>query len=499
MKYQSRKTKLVIAMISISLTGLMAVQLLLLSIAWELKDQAFGRNVITALTICAQNMEIGGITDEAIKIIYQFELADSLHQQVGQFEFHSTDLQQLSHDISIVPHDTVSVSRKLTVFMGEDRSQLIQQIVDDLVIQTPRPIEERLNRAKIDSLLRLNLESLGISLPPEFYVIAADGDSVILAGAKSKPQVDVTKLRKSPFQVRLFPLDSTSPAYELVLLFPGQRSFLLKQIWPLLAASIVFIAVIITAFLMMISAGNQQRRFARDIVDFINNMTHEFKTPISTVALASEAIARKDILDHPEALQRYNRMIGDENHRMGQQVERILQIAQLETGDFQLNRTSVDIHHLIISAADNFALQIEKRSGSLDLFLAANKSVVHGDAVHLSNVLSNLLDNAIKYSPETPVISLSTRNNNENLIIEVRDQGIGIQNTDQDRVFEKYYRCPTGDRHDVKGFGLGLAYVRLLVEAHGGEIELSSSQGLGTCVVLTLPLGWDTHQSGGTK
>ena len=217
-------------------------------------------------------------------------------------------------------------------------------------------------------------------------------------------------------------------------------------------------------------------------------MTHEFKTPIWTVSLASEAIARPDILERPEALERYNRMIRDENLRMRRQVEKILQIAQLEAGDFHLNVAPVDLHELARDTAEAFALQIEDRGGRLDLDLAAESAFVRGDPVHLGNVLANLLDNALKYSPGVPEIELKTASREGTIVLEVRDHGLGIARADLARVFEKYFRCATGDRHDVKGYGLGLSFVRLLVEAHGGSVNLDSAPGQGTRVVIALPL-----------
>lgn len=518
MKYQSRKTKLVTAMITVSLTGLMAVQLLLLALAWELKDQAFQRNVITALAISAQDLEAGEITDNALEVIYRNGLADTLRPQMRSYQYQNPGRDILRTHVShldstiftvdplpeyIVPEasglfspDTTSGQTQITFVMADGRFQLIQQIVGDLVVQTPRPILERLNRTDIDSLLRVNLDAVEISLEPDFFVFAEGSDSLIISNVSDNHDLDMGKLRNSKFRSRLFPLDHFSQPFEIALHFPGQSRYLLQQVWPLLTASVVFIGVIIGAFIWMLAAATQQRRFAGRIVDFINNMTHEFKTPISTVALASEAIARDDILEQPEALQRYNRMIRDENHRMRQQVERILQIAQLETGDFQLNLAQVNANDLARSCADNFALQIEKRGGTLRLDLNADQPIVLGDPVHLANVLANLLDNAIKYSPETPTIRLETKNQRDLLVIRVSDQGTGIDKSDRERVFEKYYRCPTGDRHDVKGFGLGLSYVKLLVEAHGGAVKLDGKTSHGTCVVFSIPLDSSHPQPG---
>ncbi|MBU8871661.1 MAG: HAMP domain-containing histidine kinase [Gemmatimonadales bacterium] len=510
MKYQGKKVRFIVLMITVSLAGLMAVQLRLLNIAWELKDQAFQRNVVTALTITAQKLEAGEMTEDALEVIYKFGTTDTLVSRVKKFGFHLPDghlADSLNAELDTafinieahLPVETSSPSRQMTFIVADGRTELIQRIVGDLLVQEPRPIRKRLDRAEIDSLLRINLDAVGIDLVPDFGVIATGNDSLVLASTDGYLDSGGDKLLKSRFRSRLFPLDLTPDVFEIALHFPGHRGFLLNQIWPLLAASILFTLLIVTAFVLALGMVDKQRRFAGRMVDFINNMTHEFKTPISTVSLASEAIARQDILEQPEALQRYNRMIRDENQRMRRQVEKILQIAQLEAGDFSLSMAPIDCHELVAGAAEAFALQIEKRGGTLSLDLAADRVFVRGDPVHLANVLANLLDNAIKYSPDAPVIGLTTRNNRNLLILEVTDQGIGIDKQDRDRVFEKYYRCPTGDRHDVKGYGLGLSYVRLLMEAHGGHVKLGGSPNQGTHVTLALPLDEGDPQPGSEK
>lgn len=507
-------------MITVALAGLMGVQLALLNIAWDLEDQAFGRNVITALSMTAQNLEADEIAGDAMEFIYRISESDTARSMapatirptsrpmIRHYELHSPNLDLLKTHTARLDTawvdietdwpqtatwtsnwaDTTTGTRQLTFVVGEERTELIQRIVGDLVVREPRPIGDRLHRAEIDSLLRINLDHVGIGLVPEFGINALGADTLLLVSDDRFRGAGGSKLHESRFRTRLFPLDLKPDAYEIALFFPGQRGFLLRQVGPLLAASALFIALIIVAFVVTLGTVGRQRRFAGRLVDFINNMTHEFKTPISTVSLASEAIGRPDIHDQPEALQRYNRMIRDENLRMRSQVEKILQIAQMEAGDFRLNHSLVDLHELATSTAAGFALQIEQRGGALDLELGAERSLVRGDPVHLTNVVSNLIDNAIKYSPEAPAVRVTTSNRGGFLYLEVRDRGIGIARGDHQRVFEKYYRCPTGNRHDVKGFGLGLSFVRLLAEAHGGAVALDSARGQGTRVVLSLPL-----------
>lgn len=512
MKNRERRTGLVVAMITVSLAGILAVQAALLAIAWNLKDQAFERNVITALSTTVQELEQDEIAGDALNVMYRFGEDDRVDPRLRRFRrtrperqfFHTptvrldTALFHFDIDAQVLPGgqrqwtavyaDSLFDTGNVTFVVSAERAELIHRVVDDLVIQKPKPIRERLEPARIDSLLRRNLAAVGVDIVPRFGVISLRTDSLVLASETDPQPGQVEQYRTSRFRSRLFPLDLVPGFYEIALHFPGQRGFLLESIGPLLGASLLFTGGIVLAFVLTLGTIRRQRRFAGQMVDFINNMTHEFKTPISTVSLASEAIAKPDIVERPEALQRYNRMIRDENQRMRRQVEKILQLAQLEAGDLRLNLGPVDVHELARAVADPFALQIDKRGGSLELELAADRARVTADPVHLGNVLTNLIDNAIKYSPGAPQVRVTSERRGDRLVLCVIDHGVGIARADQERVFEKYFRCSTGDRHDVKGYGLGLSFVRLLVEAHGGTVGLDSAPGRGTTVTLQLPL-----------
>jgi two-component system phosphate regulon sensor histidine kinase PhoR len=218
-------------------------------------------------------------------------------------------------------------------------------------------------------------------------------------------------------------------------------------------------------------------------------MTHEFKTPISTISLATQLIQEEPQAAKSESILRYLGIIKDENIRLGQQVERVLQTAQMEREEIVLKKKLVDVHALIQQVSDMNAPLLQTHQGSLILHLDAEQSQVMVDEVHLSNVLNNLLDNAIKYSPEAPLVDIQTRSNSQGLYIQVRDQGMGIQKEALSAVFEPFYRVPTGNVHNVKGFGLGLSYVKKIVEAHGGSVQVSSKLGVGSTFEITIPNG----------
>ena len=222
--------------------------------------------------------------------------------------------------------------------------------------------------------------------------------------------------------------------------------------------------------------------------DFINNMTHEFKTPIATISLATDSITSPMIINSPDKIKRFVDIIRQENRRMNSQVERVLQMALIDKKDFQINLEELNIHDVIQQAVDNFSLQIEKREGSIITHLDAERPIIEGDATHITSVIHNLLDNANKYSPEKPQVTVSTRNVPMGVEITVTDRGVGISKEARKNIFDKFYRVSTGNIHDVKGFGLGLSYVKAIITAHKGLIDVKSETGKGSSFILTLPM-----------
>jgi signal transduction histidine kinase len=232
----------------------------------------------------------------------------------------------------------------------------------------------------------------------------------------------------------------------------------------------------------------RQKKLSEMKNHFINNMTHEFKTPISTISLACEALRDKDIVKSGAVYDSYISMIDEENSRLSSMAEKILQSARLEKDKIALNKEQVDVHEIISEIMKNIQLQVENKGGKIVTQLNAEKHIFQADKVHFTNVLFNLLDNAGKYTPKNPEIVIKTENSYSGIIITIKDNGIGISKSNQKKVFEKLYRVPTGNIHNVKGFGLGLSYVKTIVEAHGGKITLDSELNKGTKVIITLPV-----------
>jgi two-component system phosphate regulon sensor histidine kinase PhoR len=250
----------------------------------------------------------------------------------------------------------------------------------------------------------------------------------------------------------------------------------------------IIIIVVTLFFGYAIAIITKQRKLSDTKNDFINNMTHELKTPISTISLSSEMILKNDFTNDPERLKRYANIIYKENKRLENQVERVLNVAKLDKHELILQKTKIDIHQLILEAKETFEFNQLEHNGKISLSLNATNAIFNADPVHITNVIYNLLDNAIKYCENTPEISLKTKNEDKKFILEITDNGIGMKKEDLKNIFEKFYRVPTGNLHNVKGFGLGLFYVRMIIEQHGGTVKVKSDVGKGTSFCISLPI-----------
>ncbi len=278
------------------------------------------------------------------------------------------------------------------------------------------------------------------------------------------------------------------PPDELYVSFPGEDEFLLRSIWTLLSGSALFTLVIILGFSYTVFALQYQKKLSDIKTDFINNMTHEFKTPIATISLAVDSINNPRIIGDQDRISQYTGIIREENRRMNAQVEKVLQMALLDRNEIKLHRERLDLHTVIQTAVESIELQVEQRQGRISTELRAEKRTVLGDEVHLVNVVRNLIDNANKYSTQEPHIQLETWNDQRGIYLSVTDNGIGMDRETQRRIFEKFYRVPRGNVHDVKGFGLGLSYVKALLDAHGGSITVKSQPGKGSQFTIYLPI-----------
>jgi two-component system phosphate regulon sensor histidine kinase PhoR len=273
----------------------------------------------------------------------------------------------------------------------------------------------------------------------------------------------------------------------LHLYIKEDKNYILRKMGWIIGASVLFTTIIISAFALTVRTLFTQKKLSEIKSDFINNMTHELKTPLATISLAIDALTNEKVIHDTDKIKYYSGMIKDENKRMNKQVEKILQAARIEKQDIKLTLQKLYAHDIIHKVADNLALQIQERNGTLTLKLNAPNQIIEADDVHFSNIIFNLLDNAIKYSKDQPVIEVETQKAGDMLAIKVKDNGIGMNKETQSRVFEKFYRAHTGNLHNVKGFGLGLSYVKAMVEAHGGRAKVESTPGKGSAFTVFFP------------
>jgi len=262
----------------------------------------------------------------------------------------------------------------------------------------------------------------------------------------------------------------------------------------ILSGSLLFSLIILATFAMSLFFIIRQKKISEMKSDFLNNMTHEFKTPIATISLAADTITNPKVINDESSIRHFISMIKKENSRMNKKVETILQIASLDKKEISFRFENLSLHSVIERAAEAFDIQIHQRNGAIRLNLNAPEPVVFGDGEHLFNLVNNLLDNAIKYSPESPDITVQTRNNGSGVIMSVEDKGIGMTKSVQSRIFDRFYRKSLGNVHDVKGFGLGLNYAQAIVNAHRGNITVHSESGKGSRFDVFLPFNWENEK-----
>lgn len=362
----------------------------------------------------------------------------------------------------------------------ENKARKIQEMIRQMAVELetkPAPVHQRINKAGLQDALGKALRNKGIDLPFEFAVYSPSGDSnqIPIRSNGFSPEFSSTEHR-----VSLFPNDLFKKPDLLLLHFQGQKAHVFKSLFWLMAGSLLFTLIIVLAsgasFVVMI----RQKRISDIKTDFINNMTHEFKTPIATISIAADSINNPKVMVEPETIRTFTRIIKEENNRMNTRVEQVLQMALLDSRDFRLQPVMVDMNELIDQVVDHYRLQIEKRGGTISRQLEAVNSRIIADEDHMRNVLLNLLDNANKYTPGIPEITVFSFNKPGKYCFGVQDRGMGMTSEAQRRVFDKFFRVTTGNIHNIKGFGLGLSYVKAIVLAHKGDIHVNSEPGKGS-------------------
>jgi signal transduction histidine kinase len=544
----------------IAVVGLLAIQVVLIDLAYRAADKAFEQNVNAALQTVAQRLEAREIVttvlwvDEepivssgntgvncAPRIMMALPAATGIDTpgsrqvsiSLGGAAFHQTAIRELREvnltragtragqervrltttQVAAPPRpnptsggsdsvhfsfrfETVADTMLRKVARGDSaeivtgqaadrtRKALVTRVIDRLSGAERRPVQARIVTSQLDSLLWTELRANGIALDYTFGVAEGNEDTLRIAS----PRADRADLMATRYRTRLFPADILAARSDLLVSFSGARWYLIRQVGPYAVATLLFAAIIVFAFLHAFRTIARQERLSAHVRDFINNMVHEFKTPLSTITLAAEAVVRPDVIGQRTRIRRYVNVIGEETARMRNGVSKILQMAAVEEGEYDLALAPVDVHDLLGKVASVFTVQIESRGGMLTYTPAAGSAMITADAMHLTNIVHNVLENAVKYTQGAPVIRIATELSEGNVRVSIADNGCGIAPEDHERVFEKYYRVPTGNLHDVKGFGLGLAYVHMMVKAMRGVVTLESAAGRGTTVTMSFPL-----------
>lgn len=356
------------------------------------------------------------------------------------------------------------------------KAEIFENLANDYE-QFNIPLLHRVNPRTVDTLLKSELQNRGIGLQYAYQISTAKSDSLLFTSASD---VQEQGGEDNTYTTNLFPKGIISDNGLLTVIFPGKNQFMFQNMHEVLASSASLLLVLIGCFSFTILTIFRQKKISEMKTDFINNMTHEFKTPVATIMIASEALKDPEITEDKQRVNRLAGIIYDENIRLGNHIERVLNIAKLDKGDLKLDFKTVEVNDLISAIADSMQLQFQKKGAKINLNLEATNDLITGDEHHLSNVIFNLIDNALKYSKADPEISISTLNTGKKLVIKVADNGIGMSKDHLSKIFEQFYRIPTGNLHDVKGFGLGLSYVHDIVSRHHGEIRVKSEKDKGS-------------------
>lgn len=368
------------------------------------------------------------------------------------------------------------------------KTVFVENIVDRM-IRVELPLHERISQEQLDSIIHRELTRKGIDARYE-YRVTNDKDSTIYSSPRFKANFRGLVLRD-----KLFPNDFFARRYFLTLYFPNPKTYLLGSLGPMTFGTLLLTLLIISIFTITLYIIFKQKRISEIRNDFVSNMTHELKTPISTISLAAQMLNDKSIPHERKNLDYLGGVIADESKRLGLQVEKVLQMAIFERAKLRLKIKEVDVHDVIKKVTNNFALQLNSQDGIIIHEFNAKSPIVKADEVHITNVINNLLDNATKYRNGNPVINIITKDVSNGIVVAVKDNGIGISRDNLKKIFDQFYRVPSGNIHNVKGFGLGLSYVKKIVEAHGGKIWVESKLGEGSTFSFFMPWSGPAEQS----
>lgn len=524
----SRKILLILTLvISIASVGLVLLQSKWIRIAVQIKEEQFAQTASLAMERIIEEIEkqetVVQVIDEikpyysvntsgTARMTYRQDIlnrtksgfrAKQISQQV--FTLNNLDTLRLPAlsksiiDSSLLGNLPVKISsgtstrsnQTLNLYVTDkllNKTVFVENIVDRM-IRVELPLQDRIPQQQLDSIILRELVRKGIDARYE-YRVTNEKDSTIYSSPKFNANFRGLILRD-----KLFPNDFFARRYFLTLYFPNQKTYILGSLGPMTFGTLLLTLLIISIFTITLYIIFRQKRISEIRNDFVSNMTHELKTPISTISLAAQMLNDSSIPNERKNITYLGGVIADESKRLGLQVEKVLQMAIFERDKFKLKIKDVDVHEVIRKITHNFSLQLNSQDGIIILELNSNNHIVKADEVHITNVINNLLDNATKYRNGNPEITITTRDITKGIVVAVKDNGIGISRENLRKIFDQFYRVPSGNIHNVKGFGLGLSYVKKIVEAHGGRIWVDSKLGEGSTFSFFLPWSGPSEES----
>ena len=498
------KFLLIVILTVVSMVSILLVQFSWISQINELNNERFEKDINDVLFTVNQKLEereILILTRENLEAKFKIsrsnetggvELIESIFSkktiQDGEIETKQNSLQfdlessnknvdsddNINASILVEDFNEVTVDTLIQKQIDKvlDRSEMIQIILNKL-LTGDRNIKTELNKNSIEKLIKTSLKQKNINIDFEYLLLDNEKNNILLSNTEDD------KILKSNFSISLFQNDLIDSNLVLFLDFPLKNSYLRDNNIYSLAFSFIFILLIALSFYYVVVKAFRLKKLSEIKNDFIDNMTHELKTPISTISLACEAM-----IDNKKNKNDYVKIIDEENKRLGHQVERVLNIARTEKQSYKIDKSSVNIHEIIEESINVFRFKLEKKGGKIVNKLNAENPIINGNKSHLVNVFNNLIENGIKYSKDKPVITIESRNDKSSMEISIKDNGIGIKKNNLDKIFDKFYREPQGNIHNVKGFGLGLSYVKNIVDKLNAKIFVKSKYGHGSVFIL---------------
>jgi signal transduction histidine kinase len=511
--------------ITIALIGLVIIQLNWIKQSYAVREERFDQGVYLSLSNIAQHIErseavnyfeTAGLNDfgrdinkmydtvQTIKTYTpKFTLVDSVGQHAMKFGIsdtsggfvskfigsvtylkeHASKLHEFNQDKDMFTNDA-DRERHIIEMQFSKYNHMFQDLAMQFMLDD-KCLKERVDDIQADTLLAQEFQKEGITTPFK-YAIFDNWSPGMLAGNMNITKEEARALNF--YSIPLFPNDLYENSGILIVNFPQKRNYIFQSMWIMLTATVAFIFIILASFGGSFYIIYRQKRLDDLKTDFINNMTHEFKTPVATISLASQMLKNPKVIENKDKILNYSNIIDEENKRLSGHIENVLQAARLDRGEFKLKKEEINVNDLLKDISDSLGLRIDNESGEFTCNLDAKKATIYGDVFHLTNAFYNIFDNAIKYKKDDSLkISVSTKNNDRGIIVTITDDGIGISKENQKKIFEKFYRVPTGNIHNVKGFGLGLSYVKVIIDAHDGEIQVDSEPGKGSRFDIFLP------------